>query len=94
MWLTTLLVVGTVISGRKSAWLTSSSILLINYFVVGGVATSIAIGFVPNWLEFQKFKVPVIVWLVTSAIVDSTITAVLTWNLVCAHSTFFISDHS
>ena len=25
--------------------------------IVGGVAVSIAIGIVPNWLEFQKFQV-------------------------------------
>jgi hypothetical protein len=49
---------------------------------VGGIATSIAIGIIPNWLEFQKFEAPVIVWLVTSAIVDVTITFFLTWHLV------------
>ncbi|KAA1469914.1 hypothetical protein DENSPDRAFT_651043 [Dentipellis sp. KUC8613] len=48
---------------------------------LGGIATSIAIGIVPNWLEFQKFKVSVIVWLATSALVDSTITAILVWYL-------------
>ncbi|TFY83870.1 hypothetical protein EWM64_g155 [Hericium alpestre] len=49
---------------------------------LGGIATSIAIGIVPVWTEFQKFKAPVIVWLTVSAIVDSTITAILVWHLV------------
>jgi len=48
---------------------------------LGGVATSIAIGIVPNWLQFQKFEAPVIVWLVTSAVVDTTITFMLTMHL-------------
>jgi len=48
---------------------------------LGGVATSIAIGIVPNFLEFQRFKAPVIVWLVSSALVDVTITGFLTWHL-------------
>ncbi|KZV73836.1 hypothetical protein PENSPDRAFT_262260 [Peniophora sp. CONT] len=48
---------------------------------LGGVAVSIAIGIVPNWLEFQRFEAPVIVWLVTSAMVDVTITGFLTFHL-------------
>ncbi|KAI0036516.1 hypothetical protein K488DRAFT_81960 [Vararia minispora EC-137] len=48
---------------------------------LGGIATSIAIGIVPDWLEFQRFEAPVIVWLVTSAVVDVTITFFLTWHL-------------
>ncbi|KAI0043431.1 hypothetical protein FA95DRAFT_399951 [Auriscalpium vulgare] len=48
---------------------------------LGGVATSIAIGMVPMWLDFQKFKIPVIVWLTVSALVDSSITAILVWHL-------------
>ncbi|KAA1469913.1 hypothetical protein DENSPDRAFT_835603 [Dentipellis sp. KUC8613] len=48
---------------------------------LGGIATAVAIGIVPNWLEFQKFKVSVIVWLATSALVDTTITGILVWSL-------------
>ncbi|TFY67257.1 hypothetical protein EVG20_g3998 [Dentipellis fragilis] len=48
---------------------------------LGGIATSIAIGIVPVWTEFQKFKIPVIVWLTVSALVDSTITVILVWHL-------------
>ncbi|KAI0032772.1 hypothetical protein K488DRAFT_49122, partial [Vararia minispora EC-137] len=62
-------------------WLVMLLVLTVVGGTVGGIATSIAIRIVPNWLEFQRFKVPVIVWLVTSAVVDSTITVVLTWNL-------------
>ncbi|THH14137.1 hypothetical protein EW146_g6164 [Bondarzewia mesenterica] len=48
---------------------------------VAGIATSIAIGVVPEWTEFQKFKIPVIIWLTVSALVDTSITLVLTWHL-------------
>ncbi|KAI0322366.1 hypothetical protein OF83DRAFT_797779 [Amylostereum chailletii] len=65
-------------------------ILMLGSFVsgLGGIATSIAIGIVPHWLEFQKFQAPVIVWLVTSSLVDVTITIVLTWHLR-SHKTGF-----
>ncbi|KZV73839.1 hypothetical protein PENSPDRAFT_574044 [Peniophora sp. CONT] len=48
---------------------------------LGGIATSIAIGIVPVWTEFQRFEVPVIVWLTVSAIVDTSITGVMVWHL-------------
>ncbi|EIM85962.1 uncharacterized protein STEHIDRAFT_168988 [Stereum hirsutum FP-91666 SS1] len=48
---------------------------------LGGIATSIAIGIVPKWLEFQKFEIPVIVWLTVSALVDTTIAVILVWHL-------------
>jgi len=48
---------------------------------LGGIATSIAIGIVPMWLDFQRFKIPVIIWLTVSALVDSTITVIMVWHL-------------
>ncbi|KAA1469912.1 hypothetical protein DENSPDRAFT_650841 [Dentipellis sp. KUC8613] len=68
-----------VLTGRT--WIVC--ILVIGSIVagLGGIATSIAIGIVPKWLEFQKFEIPVIVWLATSALVDSTISAILVWYL-------------
>lgn len=50
--------------------------------LVGGIATSIAIGIVPEWEQFQRFEVPVIVWLTVSALVDTSITAIMVWHLV------------
>ncbi|KAI0055577.1 hypothetical protein BV25DRAFT_1865755 [Artomyces pyxidatus] len=58
---------------------------------LGGIATSIAIGMVPMWLEFQKFEIPVIVWLTVSALVDSGITVILVWHLR-KHKRGFRSD--
>lgn len=47
----------------------------------GGVGTAIAIHFVPQFEQFQKFQVVVIIWLIGAAICDSTITLALTWHL-------------
>ncbi|KAI0755216.1 hypothetical protein C8Q80DRAFT_418356 [Daedaleopsis nitida] len=47
----------------------------------GGLGTSIAVGMIPAFVEFQKFKVIVIVWLAFSAVADTLITAALVWHL-------------
>ncbi|KAI0322364.1 hypothetical protein OF83DRAFT_797809 [Amylostereum chailletii] len=59
---------------------------------LGGIATSIAIGIVPRWLEFQKFEIPVIIWLTVSALVDTTITAIMVWHLRKHKRGFKLSD--
>ncbi|TFY83872.1 hypothetical protein EWM64_g153 [Hericium alpestre] len=59
---------------------------------LGGIATSIAIGMVPDWLEFQKFEAPVIVWLTASAAVDTTITVILVAYLRRHKTGFMGSD--
>ncbi|KAI0784772.1 hypothetical protein C8Q75DRAFT_369245 [Abortiporus biennis] len=44
----------------------------------GGIGTSIAISIVPQFQQFQKFKVIVIVWLIGAAVCDTAITIALT----------------
>ncbi|TFY50476.1 hypothetical protein EVG20_g11495, partial [Dentipellis fragilis] len=73
-WIVGLLVIGVV--HRRSFML-----IALRSAAVGGIATAVAIGIVPHWLEFQKFKVSGIVWLATSALVDTTITGILVWYL-------------
>ncbi|ETW83074.1 hypothetical protein HETIRDRAFT_474219 [Heterobasidion irregulare TC 32-1] len=48
---------------------------------LAGIATSIAVGFIPAYLEFRRFKPAVIVWLAGSAACDTMITIVLVWHL-------------
>ena len=55
---------------------------------MAGIATSIAVGFIPAYLEFRRFKPAVIVWLAGSAACDTMITIVLVWHLVRTHSIF------
>ncbi|KAH8830409.1 hypothetical protein DL96DRAFT_941061 [Flagelloscypha sp. PMI_526] len=45
--------------------------------LICGIATSVAIGFVPLFQDFQKFKIPVMIWLFSAAIADVIITTVL-----------------
>ncbi|KAI0036513.1 hypothetical protein K488DRAFT_40942 [Vararia minispora EC-137] len=59
---------------------------------LGGIATSIAIGIVPMWQEFQRFEIPVIIWLTISALVDSTITIIMVWHLRRHKRGFKVSD--
>ena len=50
----------------------------------GGLGTSIAVGMIPEFAQFQKFEVIVIVWLAFSAVADCVITIALVWHLVCS----------
>ncbi|GLB38356.1 hypothetical protein LshimejAT787_0502210 [Lyophyllum shimeji] len=45
--------------------------------ILMGIATAVAIGMVPMFLEFQKFKVVVIIWLVSASFADMIITSSL-----------------
>ncbi|KAI0712519.1 hypothetical protein C8Q76DRAFT_488332 [Earliella scabrosa] len=47
----------------------------------GGLGTSIAVGMIPEFTQFQRFQVIVIVWLAFSAVADTLITAALVWHL-------------
>jgi hypothetical protein len=58
---------------------------------VCGIATSVAIGFVPLFQDFQKFKIPVMIWLFSAAIADVIITTVLVDYLVSRHIYYEIS---
>ncbi|EGN98316.1 hypothetical protein SERLA73DRAFT_183263 [Serpula lacrymans var. lacrymans S7.3] len=54
------------------------------------IGTSIGIGIVPQFIEFQKFQVVVIIWLVCAALGDVLITISLVWHLN-THKTGFSS---
>ncbi|RPD77502.1 hypothetical protein L226DRAFT_521153 [Lentinus tigrinus ALCF2SS1-7] len=47
----------------------------------GGLGTSIAVGMIPEFVQFRKFQVIVIIWLAFSAVADTLITAALVWHL-------------
>ncbi|KAI0769909.1 hypothetical protein C8Q74DRAFT_857789 [Fomes fomentarius] len=47
----------------------------------GGLGTSIAVGMIPKFVEFQKFEIIVIIWLAFSAVADCAITIALVWHL-------------
>ena len=48
----------------------------------GGLGTSIAVGMIPEFAQFMRFKVIVIIWLAFSAVADVLITGALVWHLV------------
>ncbi|KAH8104738.1 hypothetical protein BXZ70DRAFT_1048586 [Cristinia sonorae] len=47
----------------------------------GGIGTAIAVGIVPEFTQFQNFKVIVVIWLACSAVADTAITIALVWHL-------------
>ncbi|KAH9912120.1 hypothetical protein B0H21DRAFT_434472 [Amylocystis lapponica] len=49
--------------------------------VCGGLGTSIAVGVVPEYAQFQKFEAIVIVWIIGAVLTDTTITIALVWRL-------------
>ncbi|PIL22821.1 hypothetical protein GSI_15516 [Ganoderma sinense ZZ0214-1] len=59
----------------------------------GGVGTSIAVGMIPEFAQFTKFKVIVIIWLAFSAVSDVLITASLVWHLRKNKTGMSITDH-
>lgn len=62
---------------------TSSIVLLCTDTIsVSGIATSAAIGFVPHFEDFQKFRIPVILWLLSAACGDIAITVTMVKYLV------------
>jgi hypothetical protein len=54
--------------------------------VVSGLATAIACGIVPEFVDFHKFKVVVILWLAFAALGDVIIAAALVTRLVSSLS--------
>ncbi|KAI0337921.1 hypothetical protein BDW22DRAFT_1423313 [Trametopsis cervina] len=56
----------------------------------GGLGSGIAITIVPAYMQFQRFQVVVIIWLVFSALTDTIITITLVWHLQ-KHKTGFAS---
>ncbi|EGO23892.1 hypothetical protein SERLADRAFT_450188 [Serpula lacrymans var. lacrymans S7.9] len=65
----------------KNIWTT---VVILSCAIAGflcSIGTSIAIAIVPQFLEFQKFQVVVIIWLVCAATGDILITTSLVWHL-------------
>ncbi|KAJ3486409.1 hypothetical protein NLI96_g4270 [Meripilus lineatus] len=71
-------------------WIVSLIVVTSLCSIFGGIGTAIGIHIVPQFVEFQKFKAVVIVWLIGAAICDAAITLSLTWYLR-AHRTGFSS---
>ncbi len=46
------------------------------------MGTAVAVGMIPEFVHFQKFKLIVIIWLSCSAIADTVITLALVQHLV------------
>ncbi|KAI0337231.1 hypothetical protein BDW22DRAFT_1433528 [Trametopsis cervina] len=65
----------------KNPFITVFVVLTALTSIVGGIGTAISIHFTPNFVDFQDFKVVVIVWLIGASVCDLTITTVLTWHL-------------
>lgn len=58
--------------------------MLSDMLSVGGIGTAIAAtNWDPEFAEFQKFQVIVIIWLAGAALADVMIAAYLIWYLVC-----------
>ncbi|KII83895.1 hypothetical protein PLICRDRAFT_179929 [Plicaturopsis crispa FD-325 SS-3] len=66
---------------RRSIYAVIAIVLLAICSCLCSIGTSIAISMVPNFTEFQRFKIVVIVWLVCSALCDVIITFALVWHL-------------
>ncbi|EIM80145.1 uncharacterized protein STEHIDRAFT_126138 [Stereum hirsutum FP-91666 SS1] len=70
--------------------------LFVGFFGVvqflAGLATSIAVGIIPHFLDFQIFKPAVVVWLAGSAFCDSMITVVLVTYLRRNKTGFVVTD--
>ncbi|TFY79940.1 hypothetical protein EWM64_g4070 [Hericium alpestre] len=62
------------------------------FAAVGGIATAIAIGYVPQFLRFTVFQPAVIVWLMSSAVCDVLITSILVFHLRRHKSGFSHTD--
>jgi len=48
---------------------------------LGGLATAVAVGIVPQFTNFQRFQVVVIIWLAAECVGDIIITTALVWHL-------------
>ncbi|KIM89106.1 hypothetical protein PILCRDRAFT_212313 [Piloderma croceum F 1598] len=60
--------------------------------MVAAIATSIAIGFIPIFIEAERFKVAVITWLVAAVVADVLISVSLTYHLQKHKSGFAVTD--
>ncbi|KAK0460279.1 uncharacterized protein EV420DRAFT_1536030, partial [Desarmillaria tabescens] len=63
--------------------------LIITLLLAGGIATAAEANAQEAVTDFQKFKVTVIIWLVSSCVCDFLITGALVWYLYRGHKTGF-----
>lgn len=73
---------------RRSIWPALVIVVLALASLIGGLATAVAVKFVPTFEEFQKFKIPVTIWLVAAALCDIVITSLLV-DFLMKHKTGF-----
>jgi len=73
-------------------WAVSVIVTLAVAELLGGLATAIATGFVPEFLDTERIRSVVIVWLVSSAIVDTLITVILVSHLRKNRTGFEFTD--
>jgi len=79
-----------VVTGNIWAVLLIASCAIVN--MLSSVGTSIAVGIIPVFTEFVRFKVIVIMWLVSSAVADVCITISLTYHLQQNKTGFAATD--
>jgi len=60
--------------------------------MLAGIGTSIAVGMIPIFTEAVRFKVIVIIWLVSAAVADVCITVSLTYHLRKNKTGFAVTD--
>jgi len=60
---------------------TAAIVLTATTSFLGSLGTTIAVVLYPEFIHFQRFRVIVIVWLVSSVVCDITITATISWYL-------------
>ncbi|KII90546.1 hypothetical protein PLICRDRAFT_173946 [Plicaturopsis crispa FD-325 SS-3] len=77
---------------RKNTYIVIAIVIFALAGCLCSIATSIAVGIVPDFINFQKFKSVVIVWLVSSSICDVIITFSLVWHLRLQKTGFRATD--
>ncbi|KAM5538433.1 hypothetical protein V8D89_007766 [Ganoderma adspersum] len=65
----------------SNRWIVGAIVLCAITQLLGGLGVTIALGMVPQFYEFRKFRVIGIIWLVAAALADMLITAALVWHL-------------
>jgi hypothetical protein len=62
-------------------WIVTTIVTLAISGGLGGLATAVAVGIIPQFINFQKFRVVVIIWLAAECVSDFIITTSLVWHL-------------
>ncbi|KAH9889978.1 hypothetical protein C8Q73DRAFT_146699 [Cubamyces lactineus] len=76
-----------------SSWIAVGTIAVCSFAqFCGGLGTAIAVGMIPQFVQFQKFQVIVIIWLAFSAVADTLVTASLVWHLRTHRTGMLVTD--